>query len=255
MGRFGAATMLRCSNRVNVIYIAENHGGLCYRLLHLSDFAILGNGTMPDSTVRDIAQPYQDAELFRPLVHCVKDYAIFALDVDGYIVTWNRGAQLVKGYAAEEIIGQHIKRFYTHEDLAVDKPLQLLKKATEQGRAEDEGWRVRKDGSRFWASVVITALYDEDGQLRAYAKITRDLTERRQAEEILRQANQDLERRVTERTAELERANENLEERLSELERFHDVMVSRELRMMELKIRVQQLEAEIRGLRGQRIVN
>jgi two-component system, NtrC family, sensor kinase len=205
---------------------------------------------MSDSTLTDISHPDQDAELFRLLVKSVKDYAIFALDLEGYIISWNRGAQLVKGYAAEEIIGQHIKRFYTHEDLAADKPLHLLKKATEQGRAEDEGWRVRKDGSRFWASVVITALYDDDGQLRAYAKITRDLTERRQAEEVLRQANEDLERRVTERTAELKRANETLEDRLAELERFHDVVVSRELRMMELKIRVQQLEAEIRDIRG-----
>ena len=205
---------------------------------------------MPDATLKDVTEPHQDAELFRLLVHCVKDYAIIALDLDGSIISWNRGAELVKGYTAQEIIGQHIKRFYTHEDLAVNKPLQLLKQATEQGHVEDEGWRVRKDGSRFWASVVITALYDEDGQLRAYAKITRDLTERRQAEELLRQAKEDLERRVTERTAELERANTNLQERLDELERFHDVVVSRELRMMELKIRVHQLEAEIKDIRG-----
>src|SRR5918995_1048652 len=194
--------------------------------------------TFNEGPRRDVLDLQQDAELFRLLVHRVTDYAIFALDRDGYIISWNSGAELVKGYRTEEIIGQHMRSFYTEEDQRVNKPLQLLKEARDQGRVEDEGWRVRKDGSRFWADVIITALYDDSGQLRAYAKITRDLTERRRADESLRQAKEDLERRVAERTTDLEQANTTLEERLAELERFHDVVVNRELKMIELEKKV-----------------
>jgi len=160
----------------------------------------------------------QSAELFRLLVDRVRDYAIFALDLNGCIVTWNRGAELLKGYRAEEIIGQHIQCFYTEADRQAGKPLQLLKRAREQGRVEDEGWRVRRDGTQFWADVIITALVDEKGSLRGYAKVTRDLTERRQTEEVLRESKNELEKRVLERTAQLDEANTALQERLAELE-------------------------------------
>ena len=187
----------------------------------------------------------QSGELFRLLVDQVKDYAIFALDPKGCIMTWSSGAELLKGYRAEEIIGQHIERFYTEADRQADKPLQLLKQAREQGRVENEGWRIRKDGSLFWADVIITALVDEKGTLRGYAKVTRDLTERRQAEESLREAKNELEDRVLARTAELKEANTALEERLAELEQFHDVVVGRELKLIELEKEIQRLRLEI----------
>jgi hypothetical protein len=121
---------------------------------------------------------------FRLLVEAVVDYAIFLLGPDGRILTWNLGAQRIKGYAADEIIGQHFSRFYTPEDREAGRPQFLLGRAAEYGRFEDEGWRLRKDGTRFWADVVITALReDADSRPYAFVKITRDLTERRAAEE------------------------------------------------------------------------
>jgi PAS domain S-box-containing protein len=121
-------------------------------------------------------------ELYRLLVESVKDYAIFALDPKGYIVSWNPGAQRLKGYTASEIIGKHFSVFYPPEDLAARKPHIELEIAAEVGRLEDEGWRVRKDGTQFWANVVITALRGPDGELVGFAKVTRDLTQRRAAE-------------------------------------------------------------------------
>jgi PAS domain S-box-containing protein len=121
--------------------------------------------------------------LYRLLVESVKDYAIFALDADGHIMTWNAGAQRFKGYQAHEIIGKHYSLFYPPEDAASGKPAHLLEQAIRHGRVEDEGWRIRKDGSRFWADVVITALRNETGQLVGFAKVTRDLSERRAAEQ------------------------------------------------------------------------
>ena len=121
-------------------------------------------------------------ELYRLLVESVKDYAIFALDPNGYIVSWNPGAQRFKGYTAPEIIGKHFSVFYPPEDLAARKPQIELEIAAEVGRLEDEGWRVRKDGTQFWANVVITALRAPDGELVGFAKVTRDLTQRRAAE-------------------------------------------------------------------------
>jgi len=121
-------------------------------------------------------------ERFRLMVEGVQDYAILMLDAEGHIATWNAGAQRFKGYEAEEIIGRHFSAFYPPEDIAGGKPERELRIAAADGRLEDEGWRVRKDGGRFWANVVITALRDADGTLRGYGKITRDLTERRNAE-------------------------------------------------------------------------
>jgi rsbT co-antagonist protein RsbR len=124
---------------------------------------------------------------YRLLVESVKDYAILMLDPQGYVVTWNEGARRFKGYDAAEVIGKHFSIFYPKEDIERGKPELELKVATEQGRFEDEGWRVRKDGSQFWANVIITALRDADGNLRGFGKVTRDLTERKQAEEALAQ--------------------------------------------------------------------
>lgn len=125
----------------------------------------------------------QSDEKLRLLVTGVKDYAILMLDVQGRVTTWNEGAERIKGYRAEEIIGEHFSKFYIPEAVAADKPGLELRIATECGRFEEEGWRVRKDGSRFWANVVITALCDESGVLRGFGKVTRDITERKQLRE------------------------------------------------------------------------
>jgi PAS domain S-box-containing protein len=122
-------------------------------------------------------------ERFRLLVECVKDYAIFMLDPRGVVATWNVGAERLKGYKAAEIIGHHFSRFYSAEDVKAGKCENGLQIAIREGRFEDEGWRTRKDGSVFWANVVITALRDASGRLFGFAKVTRDLTERRRAEE------------------------------------------------------------------------
>jgi PAS domain S-box-containing protein len=137
---------------------------------------------------------HESEERFRLLVDSVKDYAIFMLDPAGRVATWNAGAERIKGYSAEEILGQHFSVFYPPEDVAQGKPQAELDTVERDGRAEDEGWRVRKDGSRFWADVVITAIRDPHGTLLGYGKVTRDLTERRRAADRLTQSNTELER-------------------------------------------------------------
>jgi len=129
---------------------------------------------------------------FQLLVQGVKDYAIFMLDPQGRITTWDSGAEHIKGYAADEIIGEHFSRFYTEEDQREGVPMRALHQATTEGRYEAEGWRVRKDGSRFRASVVIDAIHDDAGKLIGFAKVTRDVTERHSAQEMLEQARERL---------------------------------------------------------------
>lgn len=131
-----------------------------------------------------------DEGRYRLLVESVVDYAIYMLDPDGIVTSWNPGAQRFKGYLADEIIGQHFSRFYTPEDQATDLPARALKAARTEGKFEAEGWRVRKDGSRFWANVIIDPIRAPDGELIGYAKVTRDLTERRASEEALRQSQE-----------------------------------------------------------------
>src|SRR6266516_3583096 len=132
-------------------------------------------------------QPARDVgEQFRLLVENIEDYAIFLLDPQGNVASWNPGAERIKGYRAEEIIGRHFSEFYPPQDVAAGKCERVLEVAVRQGRFEEEGWRVRKDGSRMWASVTVTPLHSPDGALVGFAKVTRDLTERRQAEEETR---------------------------------------------------------------------
>jgi len=150
----------------------------------------------------------KDVADLRLLLESVSDYAIFMLDPAGRVATWNHGAEQLKGYGAPEIVGKHFSVFYTPEDRASGKPQRLLEIAEKEGRAEDEGWRLRKDGSRFWANVVITALRSERGELHGFAKVARDLTERRSVEEELKHANDELRRR----TGALERSNADLEQ-------------------------------------------
>ncbi|MDB4937627.1 MAG: hypothetical protein JWP87_4599, partial [Labilithrix sp.] len=135
-------------------------------------------------------EPRDSEERFHHLVDAVTDYAIFMLDETGHIATWNVGAKRTKGYELSEVVGKHISMFYTPEDRAAGKPEMILETVRREGRYEDEGWRVRKDGTRFWANVVLTALRDDRGKLLGFAKVTRDLTERRRAEEELRRSEE-----------------------------------------------------------------
>jgi len=136
----------------------------------------------------------QSEERFRLLVSEVADYAILMLDPEGRVASWNAGAERIKGYKADEIIGQHFSRFYPTEDVEAGKPAYELKIASERGRYEEEGWRIRKDGSRFWANVVITALRDRTERLRGFAKITRDITEHKRSQELIMHAKEEAER-------------------------------------------------------------
>jgi len=130
--------------------------------------------------------------IYRLLVDTNKDFAILVLDPDGHIATSNPGVERLKGYRADEIIGKHFSIFYPKEDVAHGKPEKELQAAAEKGAFEDEGWRVRKDGSRFWANVVITALRDKTGSLIGFSKLSRDLTERKQAQETIQKLAQEI---------------------------------------------------------------
>jgi PAS domain S-box-containing protein len=161
--------------------------------IRTADGDILGYAKVTrDLTEKKLAQEQLrlSEERFRLLVESVSDYAIYMLDPTGIVSSWNLGAQRFKGYAADEIIGQHFSRFYTPEDRAIDFPGYALGTAEREGRFEAEGWRVRKDGTRFWAHVVIDAIRNDDGKLLGFAKITRDLTERREAQRQLEQARE-----------------------------------------------------------------
>jgi PAS domain S-box-containing protein len=163
-----------------------------------------------DHAMTLIAEEYlraREEDRFRRLIEAVKDYAIFLLDPRGRVETWNAGAQKFKGYEAHEIIGKHFSIFYPEQERAAGKPEAELRIAAAEGRFEDEGWRVRKDGSQFWGNVVITPIRDATGALTGFAKVTRDLTERRRAEEALRT----LIERLEERTRQLENANSELD--------------------------------------------
>jgi len=167
---------------------------------------------------------HRSEQQFRLIVAGVKEYAIFMLDTRGYILSWNAGAQRIKGYSADEIIGQHFSIFYPASEIAAGKLERELAVATAEGQYSEEGWRVRKDGSLFWASVLITALYNEQGELEGFAKVTRDLTERKHAEEQREQ--------LRERELQLlrEREGRARAEALNELRQNFLTVVSHELR-------------------------
>ena len=148
------------------------------------------SGNMVLSFVRDVTEQHEAHELarqsdlqLRSLLASVSDYAIYLLDREGYIATWSPGAERIKYYTSDEIVGKHFSRFFTHEDLERGRPAELLRLAADRGRIEEQGWRVRKDGSRFWANIILTAIRDTTGELTGFAKVTRDFTDRKRAEE------------------------------------------------------------------------
>jgi PAS domain S-box-containing protein len=183
---------------------------------------------VPATPAQEVAITDQD---FRLLVESVGDYAILLLDPQGRVVSWSNGAERLKGYRAEEIIGKHFSIFYPREDIDNGKPAHELKVAAAEGRFEDEGWRLRKDGSRFWANVIITALRDRSGKLRGFGKVSRDITE-------LRQARTELEKRVQERTAELARSTESLQAELRARKQAEEVIRSLSTPVLPLRERL-----------------
>lgn len=172
------------------------------RYLHTKKIPVFDGSTAPVYLLgisEDITESKRAAEelrryeaRFRHMVANVADYAIFMLDPDGRVATWNLGAERIKGWKAEEIIGRHFSTFYPAADVANQKPDMELREAARLGRWEDEGWRVRKDGTLLWANVVITAMRDEAGKLAGFVKVTRDLTERRQSEQRIEDLNRQL---------------------------------------------------------------
>ena len=153
-------------------------------------------------------------ERFRLLVNGVKEYAILLLDAGGHVTSWNEGARQIKGYEEAEILGKHFSLFYTDEDRAAGYPATILARAASEGRYEEEGWRVRKDGTRFWASVLLTALREKDGNLRGFAKVTRDFTDRRWADELLRQNQAQLAESLKEREVLLQEVHHRVKNNL-----------------------------------------
>lgn len=189
----------------------------------------------------------ESEERFRLLIQGVQEYAIFQLDPMGNVASWNAGASRLTGYHAEEIIGKHFSVLYPREDVLDGKPERTLAEAVRRGQSEDEGWRVRKDGSRFWANVLVTALRDAQGNLRGFAKLTRDMTERREREEALTRAKELLELRVEQRAAVLTRVNEELREEIAERKRTEEQFKETLDQLRALAARLQSVREEERA--------
>jgi PAS domain S-box-containing protein len=211
--------------------------------------------------LKQLGRNWQEIEdRFRLFVGAVQDYAIFMLDPTGDVVSWNRGARRIKGYEASEIIGKNFSTFYPEEDVRSGKPEMELRVAASEGRFEDEGWRVRKDGSQFWANVIITAIRDEHGRLVGFGKVTRDITDRMQAQRAVDRLNQELrkevlERRTTERRlADSERSLRSLSLHLLRTQDEERKRIGRDLHdslgqlLTALKLGLDSIKAEARAL-------
>jgi PAS domain S-box-containing protein len=188
----------------------------------------------------------ESEERFRLLVEDVQEYAIFQLDAEGNVATWNAGAQRLKGYDSAEIIGHHFSIFYPQEEQLRNKPRDILARATRHGQVEDEGWRVRKDGSRFWANVVVTALRDSNGNLLGFAKLTRDTTESRERAEALTKAKELLELRVEQRTAVLTRLNNEMRTEIADRQHAEEELRKSRDQLRALAARLQSVREEER---------
>jgi PAS domain S-box-containing protein len=175
---------LRCAYPVATFYGEQNAQPLM-RVCAEHSGVVLDEGESSFTLAESKIALRRSEERFRLLVDAVQEYAIFMLDLQGYVSTWNSGAQRIKGYAVSEIVGKHFSVFYPEEDIRSGKPERELEIAARDGRVEDEGWRLRKDGSRFWANVVITALRDESGKLVGFGKVTRDFTDRIYADKAI----------------------------------------------------------------------
>lgn len=214
------------------------------------------------AVARDITERKQSEEAlreseerFRLLVSNVKDYAIYMLDPDGKVVSWNQGAEGINGYQAEEIIGKHVSCFHPPEDIECGKPEQVLQIAELAGRFEYETKRLRKDGSQFWANVVVTALRDRNGQLRGFSTVTRDITERKEAQEALEEAYNQLEKRVEERTQELQTANTLLKQEISDRKQTEAALRQSKARLKEQAKHLEQALQELHSTQAQLIQN
>jgi len=188
----------------------------------------------------------ESEERFRLLVESVQEYAIFHLDPLGHVVSWNSGAESLKGYGAEEVLGKHFSVFYPSEDVTSGKPERILAEAAQRGQCEDEGWRIRKDGSRFWANVVVTALRNAKGSLLGFAKVTRDMTDRHGKEETLAKAMELLELRVEQRAAVLTQVNQELRTEIYERERAEEQLKASLGQLRALTARLQSVREEER---------
>ncbi|HBE21583.1 MAG TPA: PAS domain-containing sensor histidine kinase, partial [Cyanobacteria bacterium UBA11367] len=188
---------------------------------------------------------WDSEERFHCLVENVKDYAIYMLDPDGYIVSWNQGAKRINGYEEDEIIGKHFSCFYPPEDIESGKLDRVLKEAALVGRFEDESYRIRRDGSRFWVNAVITALRDKNGRVRGFAKVVRDITERKLTQEALKEERDNLEQRVAQRTEELLEKNKQLRREIKERKYAEKELKSREAQLRE---QTQQLQETLQKL-------
>lgn len=189
----------------------------------------------------------ESEERFRLLVQGVQEYGIFQLDPSGNVVSWNDGAARLMGYRAEEIIGKYFSVFYPKEEVRNGKPEHHLAEAARAGQAEEEGWRIRKDGSRFWASARLTALRNAQGNLYGYAKLTRDRTERREREEALQRAKELLELRVEQRAAVLTRVNEELRVEIAERRHAEEQFKETLDQLRALAARIQSVREEERA--------
>lgn len=190
----------------------------------------------------------ESEERLRQMFEGIKDYSLITLDPKGNVTSWNEGARRIKGYEAKEILGKSFKNFYSQQDVQMGKCDYELKEAAETGRFEDEGWRIRKDGTKFWANVLITAMRDTKGNLIGFSKVTRDITDRKRADDLLKMAYTNLENRVEERTNELSKANKELEDAVKSRDEFLSI-ASHELRtpLTPLKLQLQSLYRNLRS--------
>jgi PAS domain S-box-containing protein len=189
---------------------------------------------------------WESEERFRLLVQDVQEYAIFQLDSSGCVMSWNSGAERMKGYSSREIVGKHFSVFYSPEDVSSGKPQHNLELAERHGRCEDEGWRTRKDGSRFWANVVITALRDPQGKLYGFAKLTRDMTKERDRLEALETDKMHLQLRVEQRAAVLAQVNHELRSEIAERRRVEEQLRASLDQLRALAARLQSVREEER---------